>query len=141
MLCCPDGEESVRSRSGTPDILAVNAIVPFANAAIGRPEGANVTDNVSMMSTYNSLDVWRTFALRHGSAGVLEAEAPRDDIPGMAVEELPEELDVKPGFLRHSTSVKNIYNGGQYPENKDKPGYINPSQQFPNPTFYLHQIS
>lgn len=50
-LCFPDGEERIKIKSGTPDILEVKAIVPFENAASGRPDGANVTDNVSTIST------------------------------------------------------------------------------------------
>jgi len=41
----------VRRRSGTPDILDVNAIEPFAKAANGRPDGARVTETVSTIST------------------------------------------------------------------------------------------
>lgn len=68
--------------SGTPDTLEVNAIVPFAKAASGLPEGASVTDKVSTISAYISFDVCRTFALLHGKEvefdgrmeGVLELE-------------------------------------------------------------------
>ena len=80
MFCFPDGVERLSKRSGTPDILEVKAIVPFAKAAKGRPEGAKVTDSVSTKSTYNSLDVCRTFALRHGKAGVFAASEPDEDM-------------------------------------------------------------
>lgn len=74
-------------------------MVPFAKAAIGRPDGARMTDKVSTRSTYSSFEVCRTFALRHGRAGEFEAEGPRDDMPCIAVEEFPGLLDVKPGLL------------------------------------------
>lgn len=54
--------------SGTPDTLEVNAMVPLANAASGLPDGASVTDRVSTISAYISLDVCRTLALLHGRA-------------------------------------------------------------------------
>lgn len=81
-LCLPEGLVRLTVMSGTPDTLAVNAIVPFANAASGLPEGASVTDNVSTTSAYISFEVCRTFARRQGSAvpvvgvieGVLELE-------------------------------------------------------------------
>lgn len=58
----------IRRRSGTPDTFAVNAIVPWANAANGRPEGENVTCSVSIISTYSSLLVCLTLFRRHGIA-------------------------------------------------------------------------
>lgn len=67
-LCFPDGPVRVRTISGTPDTLDVKAMVPLANAARGRPDGASVTESVSTKSAYSSLDVWRTFARRQGSA-------------------------------------------------------------------------
>ena len=70
----PPDAERVSSRSGTPEILDVNAIEPFANAASGRPDGASVTESVSTMSTYSSLLVCRTFARRQGIAGPLVVE-------------------------------------------------------------------
>lgn len=73
ILCLPDGLLKLSVTSGTPDTFAVKAIEPLAKAASGRPEGARVTDRVSMISAYNSFEVWRTFALRHGSAGVFVA--------------------------------------------------------------------
>ena len=51
MAALPPGVESVSRRSGTPDILDVKAMVPWANAARGRPEGARVMERVSTMST------------------------------------------------------------------------------------------
>lgn len=57
--------------SGTPDTLEVKAIVPFANAASGLPEGAKVTDSVSTMSAYISLEVWRTLDRLQGRADAL----------------------------------------------------------------------
>lgn len=72
-LCLPDGLVRLTVMSGTPETLAVNAIVPFAKAASGRPEGARVTDNVSTTSAYNSFEVCRTFARLHGKAGVFDA--------------------------------------------------------------------
>lgn len=59
--------------SGIPDTFDVNAIVPFANAAKGLPDGASVTDKVSTISAYISLEVCRTFARLHGKAGAFEA--------------------------------------------------------------------
>lgn len=50
-LCFPEGDERIRRMSGTPEILAVNAIVPCENADKGRPEGAIVTERVSTRST------------------------------------------------------------------------------------------
>ncbi len=69
MPSLPPDAERVSSKSGTPEILDVNAMDPFAKAARGLPEGARVTNRVSTMSTYSSLLVWRTFARRHGIAG------------------------------------------------------------------------
>lgn len=71
ILCLPDGLLRFRVMSGTPDTLEVKAIVPFANAANGLPDGANVTDSVSTISAYISFDVWRTFDRLQGRAGVL----------------------------------------------------------------------
>lgn len=96
IFCLPEGVERFNNISGTPEILDVKAIVPFANAANGRPEGASVTERVSTRSTYNSLEVCRTFALRQGNAGVFAANVPVDDIADML--EL-EDADVNPGFL------------------------------------------
>lgn len=80
----PDGLVSESRISGTPETFAVKAIVPFANAASGLPEGASVTVNVSTISAYSSFEVCRTFARRQGRAvpfvgnidGVLEFEKP-----------------------------------------------------------------
>lgn len=47
----------------------MHAIVPEANAERSRPEGAIVTDSVSIISTYISFEVWRTPGRRHGIAG------------------------------------------------------------------------
>lgn len=63
----PPKHDRVRVMSGTPDSLDVQAMVPFANADRGRPEGASMTDRDSMTSTYISLDVCRTLARRQGS--------------------------------------------------------------------------
>lgn len=93
MLCFPDGLVRVNTTSGTPETLAVNAIVPFAKAANGLPDGASVTDNVSTTSAYNSFEVCRTFALLHGSEGVLE------EIKDGALEF--EKLVLRGAFLRH----------------------------------------
>ena len=65
----PPDAESVRSRSGTPEIFDVNAMEPLANAANGLPDGASVTESLSTISTYSSLLVWRTLARRQGIAG------------------------------------------------------------------------
>lgn len=73
MLCFPEGLLNVKVMSGTPDTFDVKAILPFANADSGRPEGASVTDRVSMTSAYISFEVWRTFARLHGKAGVFVA--------------------------------------------------------------------
>ena len=72
MPSLPPDAERVSSRSGTPEILDVNAMDPFAKAAKGLPDGARVTNSDSTMSTYSSLLVWRTFARRHGIAGPLD---------------------------------------------------------------------
>lgn len=47
----------------------MHAIVPEANAESSLPEGAIVTERVSIISTYISFDVWRTPGRRHGIAG------------------------------------------------------------------------
>lgn len=73
IACCPPGVVNDRSRSGTPDILAVNAIVPETSAERRRPEGAIVTESDSTISTYISLDVCRTLGLLHKIAGPWEA--------------------------------------------------------------------
>lgn len=67
-LCFPDGLVNDSVISGSPDTFAVNAIVPFAKAARGLPEGARVTVNVSTTSAYSSLEVCRTLGRRHGKA-------------------------------------------------------------------------
>ena len=54
-----------------PDTFAVKAMVPFAIAESGRPDGESVTHSVSTMSTYISLLVCLTFALRQGTGDVL----------------------------------------------------------------------
>lgn len=51
LLLDPPGALSVRSRSGIPDILAVNAIEPDEIAEIGRPEGARIIETSSRIST------------------------------------------------------------------------------------------
>lgn len=51
ILCLPDGEQSDKRTSGTPETLAVNAIDPVAKAERGRPDGAIITDRVSTIST------------------------------------------------------------------------------------------
>jgi hypothetical protein len=101
MFCLPDGVERFSRRSGTPDIFEVNAMVPFAKAAKGRPEGARVTDSVSTKSTYSSLEVCRTFALRHGRAGVFAAREPVEDMA-----DIFEDAE-KPGFLLRGLSQGN----------------------------------
>ena len=50
----------VKVISGTPETFDVKAIVPFANAESGLPDGASVTERVSITSAYISFDVWRT---------------------------------------------------------------------------------
>lgn len=79
----------------------MHAIMPFANAANGLPEGANVTDRISIRSMYSSLDVCRTFALRQGKAGVLAA-IPEEDIAAMLEFE---DADAKPGFLERRVNL------------------------------------
>jgi hypothetical protein len=101
MFCLPDGVERLSRRSGTPEIFEVKAMVPFAKAAKGRPEGAMVTWSVSTKSTYSSLDVCRTFALRHGRAGVFAAKEPVEDMAVIF------EDAVKPGFLYRDISPSN----------------------------------
>lgn len=102
IFCLPEGVERFNSKSGTPEILDVKAIVPFANAAKGRPEGARVTDSVSTRSTYNSLDVCRTLARRHGNAGVFAAKLPDEDIADILELVGPDE---KPGFLKSRVKI------------------------------------
>lgn len=65
----PPGAVSERRISGTPEILAVNSMEPVARAEMGRPEGEDITCSDSKMSTYSSLEVWRTFGRRHGIDG------------------------------------------------------------------------
>ena len=69
----PDGLVKESVMSGTPETFEVKAIVPFANAARGRPDGASVTESVSTTSAYISFEVCLTFALLHGKAGPLAA--------------------------------------------------------------------
>jgi hypothetical protein len=113
MFCLPDGVDRFSKRSGTPDIFEVKAMVPFANAAKGRPEGARVTDNVSTKSTYSSLDVCRTFALRHGKAGVFAASEPVEDMA-----DIFEDAE-KPGFLGTHMNLSNKDLWGNQPRNID----------------------
>lgn len=93
-LCFPDGVDRVSCRSGTPESFEVNAMVPLANAARGLPEGAKVTDKVSIMSTYISFEVCRTLALLHGSDGALVFNAPDEENPAM-----PDVDNVEAGLL------------------------------------------
>lgn len=72
MLCFPDGLVRERVISGTPETFDVKAIVPFAKAAKGLPDGASVTDRVSTTSAYISFEVCRTFARLQGKDGVFE---------------------------------------------------------------------
>ena len=72
--CLPDGLVIERVISGTPETFDVKAIVPFANAARGRPDGAKVTLSVSTTSAYISFEVCRTLARLQGSAGVFELD-------------------------------------------------------------------
>lgn len=65
------GADRVKSRSGMPEILAVNSIDPAIRADIKRPEGARMTERLSTISTYNSFDVCRTLERLHGIAGPL----------------------------------------------------------------------
>lgn len=51
IFCFPLGVLKLNNISGTPEISAVKAMVPFANAERGRPEGAIMTERVSTMST------------------------------------------------------------------------------------------
>lgn len=74
ILCFPEGLVRLRVISGTPETFEVKAIVPFAKAEMGLPDGARVTDSVSTTSAYISLDVWRTFGRLHGNAGALLEE-------------------------------------------------------------------
>jgi hypothetical protein len=71
LLLDPPGALNVSSRSGIPDIFAVNAIEPDETAEMGLPEGARVTEIFSRISTYSSFEVWRTFGRLHGIAGPL----------------------------------------------------------------------
>lgn len=77
MFRMPPGALSWRIRSGTPETLAVKAMVPNARAERGRPDGASVTERVSTMSTYNSLLVWRTLARRQGTGLLFVADGTR----------------------------------------------------------------
>jgi hypothetical protein len=97
MACWPPGVVNDNSKSGTPEILAVNAIVPDTNAESNRPEGAIVTLSDSMISTYSSLDVWRTPGRLHGIAGPWDALAAASDCfrgledPSVGVDVLPKD--------------------------------------------------
>lgn len=51
MPSLPPEAERVSNKSGTPEILEVKAIDPFAKAARGLPDGARVTESDSTMST------------------------------------------------------------------------------------------
>ena len=68
-LLVPPGADKNKSKSGTPEIFAVKAIEPCARADMGRPDGANMTDRCSIISTYSSFEVCRTLDLRQGIAG------------------------------------------------------------------------
>ena len=70
--------------SGTPETLDVNAIVPFANAASGRPDGARVTVRVSTTSAYSSFEVCLTLDLLQGRAGPFSAA--KDVAAGLTAE-------------------------------------------------------
>lgn len=69
IVCWPPGAVKDTSKSGTPDNLAVKAIVPSTRADNNRPEGAIVTESDSIMSTYSSFEVCRTPAFLQGMAG------------------------------------------------------------------------
>lgn len=92
----PPGADTDRRISGMPEILAVKTIEPFARAEIGRPDGAQTTERDSTMSTYSSLEVWRTFDLRQGievwlakaGAGPGRRDEDREDEDPNAGEEL-----------------------------------------------------
>jgi hypothetical protein len=74
----PPGQPSCKRRSGIPETLDVKAMVPLASAERGRPLGAKVTESVSTISTYISLEVWRTFARRQGTGeGAFATVGPR----------------------------------------------------------------
>jgi len=131
-LCFPEGPVIVIKMSGTPETLLVKAMVPFANAASGRPEGAMVTLRDSTTSAYSSLLVCRTFALRHGSAGVVAA------IKDGALE--LEKLVAKLGFLEATRQ----YGRGQPASRStgpDVPGKADAAEQFPHEALDFNQIS
>jgi len=70
-ILVPPGAVRLSTKSGTPEIFAVNNTDPAARAEMGRPEGAKMTARFSIMSTYSSFEVCRTLALRQGIAGPL----------------------------------------------------------------------
>lgn len=130
MLCLPDGLVRLSKMSGTPDTLAVNAIVPLANAANGFPDGASVTDSVSTTSAYNSFEVCRTLARLQGRAGVLEG------IRDGALE--VEKLAFSGGFLCCYCLIKRSLSkllGKHLPRQIDAP------EQLAHPAFYLDNLS
>jgi hypothetical protein len=51
LLLVPPEAVRIRSKSGTPEILAVNKMEPLARADISRPEGVKIMERDSMMST------------------------------------------------------------------------------------------
>lgn len=72
----PPGAESFNSKSGTPDVCAVNTMLPFTRAESARPDGASVHCRFSRISQYSSLDVCRTLLRRQGIAVALLLCAP-----------------------------------------------------------------
>lgn len=104
-LCLPDGPVRVTTMSGTPETFEVNAMVPFAKAARGLPDGAIVTESVSTTSAYSSFEVCLTLARRHGRAGAVWAR--RDG-------ELEGLFAPKPDFLS-AKSAPNSPTGHAFP--------------------------
>lgn len=98
--CWPPGAVNDRSKSGTPDNLAVKAIVPDTNAESNRPDGAMVTDSDSIMSTYSSFEVWRTPDFLQGIAGPWARVDDTDglEVPSVGVDELHISASIKRPF-------------------------------------------
>ena len=85
IFCFPDGVLKLKRISGTPETSAVNAIVPFEKAERGRPEGAIITERVSIISTYKRGEMCFTLERRQGRAGV--ERTPIEDMPCIGVVE------------------------------------------------------
>lgn len=142
--CGPAGVVNVNKRSGTPDTLELNAIVPIALAESIRPDGAMVTDRFSIISTYSSLDVWRTPGLRHGIAGpeaALAGDLPGNDAPSVG-EDVLIKAACKHDCLHDMLQASSLTDDAA--REKDQPRQSHPSQQLVHPArnldYFLQRI-